>query len=91
MNTVDSIDGCILYCDITDHYPVFCRIDIPDKVENNLQKIKFRVTKPENRHRFRSILQNMDWVSILEGITDVAEQTMKYLEILDKYYNRCFH
>ena len=90
VNTVDSIDGCILYCDITDHYPVFCRIDIPDKVENNLQKIKFRVTKPENRHRFRSILQNMDWVSILEGITDVAEQTMKYLEILDKYYNRCF-
>ena len=48
VNMADAMDGCILFSDITDHCPIFCRFNSPNKAENILQKIKFRVIKPEN-------------------------------------------
>ena len=90
VNMPDTVNSYIFDCDITDHCPVFCRIDFPYVTKNDLTKVKFRNMKPENKQNFQNILQNIDWPSIMNEITDEAEQTKKFLDILYKHYNRCF-
>ena len=90
VNSTNSDRGYIFYCDITDHRPVFCRINVQSMSNNKLIKVKFRDFSQENRMKFTNMIQNINWLSILEGISDLTDQTIKYSDTVFKYYNQCF-
>ena len=89
-NSVHEIMSCIFYCDITDHCPVFCRINTPIKNVDKLIKIKFRDMSPTNKLKFNDMVQNTNWDLLLYGLNDVNIMVIKLLDTLDKYYNICF-
>ena len=43
VNTVHNVNSGIFYCDITDHCPVFCRINSPSKNKDNMVKINSEI------------------------------------------------
>ena len=57
---------------------------------NKLIKVKFRDFSQENRMKFTNMIQNINWLAILEGISDLNDQTIKYSDTVFKYYNQCF-
>ena len=89
-NSVHEIMSCIFYCDITDHCPVFCRINTPIKSIDKLIKIKFRDMSPTNKIKFNEMVQNTNWNFLLHGLNNVNIMVIKLLDTLDNYYNICF-
>ena len=90
VNSVHDVISCVFYCDITDHCPVFCRINTPTKPKDSLIKIKFRDMSHVNNLRFNEMIRNTDWNLVLRGLNNVNDMVIKLLDILDKYYNTCF-
>lgn len=90
VNTVHDVTPCILFSDITDHCPVFCRISTPSKTKDNLVTVKFRDMSSTNKLKFKEMVGNTDWSLLLNGLDNTNEMVLKLLSTLDKYYNSCF-
>ena len=90
VNTTYEVISGIFYADITDHCPIFCRINTPLKNVNKPIKIKFRDMSPANKIKFNLMVQNTNWISVLNGLNNANDMVTKLIEILDKYYNVCF-
>ena len=69
-NSTATINSYIFYCDITDHCPVYCRVNIPLAIRNDLVKIKFRDMSDTNKKKFYEVLISTDWNELLHGLTD---------------------
>ena len=89
-NITYSTDNYIFYCDITDHCPIFCRVNIPIALKNELVKIKFRDMCQSNKDRFVAMLRDTNWNEVLDGLRDTNSQLKKLIETLENYYNICF-
>ena len=90
VNTVHDITSCIFYCDITDHCPVFCKINTPLENKNKLVKIKFRDMSQANLLKFNEMVRNTDWNILLHDHSDSNSMILQLLNTLDEYYNICF-
>ena len=90
VNMTNPILSGVFYGDITDHLPVFCRINVPAVLEKQLVKVTFRNMNQQNRLDFRNKLQNVDWDNLFEGSADSTEQVIKYDNIIQHYNNQCF-
>ena len=89
-NSTATIKSYIFYCDITDHCPVYCRVNIPLAIRNDLVKIKFRDMSDTNKKKFYEVLISTDWNELLHGLTDTNTQVVKLLKVIDHHYNTCF-
>ena len=89
-NSPVTVKSYIFYCDITDHCPVYCRLNIPFEKENKLKKIKFRDMSHLNRQKFHDMLEDTDWNRELQGISSTNDQVSKLQTIISNYYNQCF-
>ena len=89
-NYTNNIDSYIFYCDITDHCPIFCRIDVPFKKENQPIRLQFRDMSHRNKIKFHDMIMETNWIEILQDLPDSNSQIAKLIEILEKYYNSCF-
>ena len=89
-NYVDNIDSYIFYCDITDHCPIFCRLNVPFKNNNNQIKLQFRDMSRRNKIKFHNMVMETNWREILQILPDPNLQVAKLIEILENYYNACF-
>ena len=85
-----TVNSYIFYCDITDHCPVYCRLNIPFENKNKLEKIKFRDMSLANRQRFHNMLEDTDWNRELHGILNTNDQVSKLQTVIGNYYNLCF-
>ena len=90
VNSVNTVDSYIFYCDITDHCPVFCRIGIPVENKKKLVKVRFRDMSIANKQKFNEMLASANWAVLLNGITGTNELVLKLLGMIDKYYDMCF-
>ena len=90
VNTVHDVTSCIFYCDITDHCPVFCRINTPVENKDKLVKIKFRDMSLANKLRFNEMVQSTDWNLVLYDHRNSNIMVVQLLNTLDKLYNTCF-
>ena len=73
VNTPDFPVSCILFCDITDHFPVFCRINVPYAHDKELVKITFRDMSERNKTLFQQMIWSTNWNDILAGANDANE------------------
>ena len=89
-NSPVTANSYIFYCDITDHCPVYCRLNIQFETENKLKKVKFRDMSLANKQKFHDMLNNTDWDRELRGILNTNDQVSKLLGIISDYYNQCF-
>ena len=89
-NSTSTIESFIFFCDITDHCPVYCRINTPLANENNQIRIKFRDMSDTNKLKFKNVLENINWNDILSGITDTNTQVIKFLDTIEQHYIECF-
>ena len=90
VNTVHEVTSCIFYCDITDHCPVFCRINTPVENKDKLVKITFRNMNLANKIKFNELVKNTDWNLVLYGLDNSNDMVVKLINTLDEYYNACF-
>ena len=90
VNTVQDISSYIFYSDITDHCPVFCRINNSLRIKDELVKIKFRDMSSINKSKFNVMVSDTDWNILLRGINTTNDMVLKLLDTLDSYYNTCF-
>ena len=90
VNSETKIEGHIFYCDITDHCPVYCRINLPIIEKNEKIRMKFRDMSQTNKRKFNNMINNMNWSHHLNNITDTNKQTSKLIELLDTCYDLCF-
>ena len=90
VNTVHDVTSCIFYCDITDHCPVFCRINTPVENKDKLIKVKFRDMSIANKLKFNELVRNTDWNLMLYGLRDSNKMVVKLINKLDEFYNICF-
>ena len=90
VNSVTKIDGHIFYCNITDHCPIFCRLNVPFIEKNDRIRIKFRDMSQTNRQKYDEMLRNINWNHHLSSITDTNRQTLNLIELLENCYNLCF-
>ena len=89
-NSTSTIDSFIFYCDITDHCPVYCRINTPLAIGNYQIRVKFRDMSDANKIKFKNKLVNFNWNELLHGLTDTNAQVIKFLEVIEHHYNECF-
>ena len=89
-NSPVTVNSYIFYCDITDHCPVYCRLNIQFEAEHKQKKIKFRDMSLTNKQRFYDMLSNTDWDRELWEILSTNDQVTKLLAIISDYYNQCF-
>ena len=86
-NSTSTIDSFIFYCDITDHCPVYCRINTPLAIGNDQIRVKFRDMSDANKIKFKNKLVNFNWNELLHGLTDTNAQVIKFLEVIEHHYN----
>ena len=89
-NYASNVDSYIFYCDITDHCPIFCRINISLQNVNNPIKIQFRDMSSRNKTKFHNMIVETNWTEILRDLPDPNSQVTKLIDIMEKYYNLCF-
>ena len=89
-NVTQHIDSGIFYCDITGHFPIFCRLNSIAKPKDNLVKIEFRDMSLTNKCKFNDLVHSTNWNGLLSGIDDTNHLVLILLTTLDKYYNTCF-
>ena len=89
-NSTSTTNNFIFYCDITDHCPVYCRIDTPLAIGNDQVKVKFRDMCNANKIKFKNLLENLDWIELLHGLIYTNAQVKKFLEVIECHYNECF-
>ena len=85
VNNVHDVNSGIFYCDITDHCPVFCRINTLTKTKDKLVKIKFRNLSLSNKLRFNELVRNTDWNQLLHGINNTNDMVLTLINTLEKY------
>lgn len=90
INTPNTPASGLLYCDITDHLPVFCRLNVPYHSKDKYVKITFRNMSYTNKLKFRNMIQSTDWDAHLGNLMETHERVLKYIEIVDNYFNTCF-
>ena len=89
-NCTISPESYIFLCDITDHYPVFCRLNLPFQSSDDKVKVKFRNMCQTNKLKFSQLIRNTDWSQLFEGIIDAKEQLSRLMEVIEGYYNSSF-
>ena len=89
-NVTQLIDSGIFYCDITDHCPIFCRLNPLTKPKDSLIKVEFRDMSLTNKRKFNDLVRSTNWTQLLNGIEDTNRLVLNLLSTLDKYYNTCF-
>ena len=89
-NSICNVESYVFICDITDHFPVCCKISIPAEMKNEVVNIKFRDMSYENKAKFNNMITNTNWNEVLLNIPNTNEQVLKLIEVLEKYYNTCF-
>ena len=90
VNSTTTVTGGIFHSDITDHLPIFCRLNFPTIIKNKVTKIQFRNKSKENKQKFYDILKTINWTNIITETTDINILTTKLLSLLDTHYNACF-
>ena len=83
----NSLSG-ILYCDVSDHFPVF-HIDYSDCVVLPRKTFTKRVYNHENIVKFVSMLSNKSWSDVLL-CNDTQMSYSKFHEELREVYDACF-
>ena len=83
----NSLSG-ILYCDVSDHYPVY-HIDYSNHIDVSCKTFKKRVYSIENMHRFSNMMQAKNWDHIMDN-NDVQSAYSIFHNDLCDVYNTCF-
>ena len=85
------VSSCgILDFDATDHLPNFCSIDVPisEKMADKL-RIETRPFSDQNLSNLSHELSNINWDFLL-NYDDVENCTLRFIEILNNFYQKCF-
>ena len=90
INIPEQPISCIFLCNITDHCPIFCRINVPYADNDKLVKITFRDMSVRNKILFQQKLQEKNWDSILINVRNSNDVIMKHLNTVNEHYQSCF-
>ena len=83
----NSLSG-ILYCDVSDHFPVF-HIDYSDCVVLPRKTFTRRVYSQENIAKFMSMLSDKSWFDVM-NCNDAQVSYTRFHEELREVYDACF-
>ena len=83
----NSVSG-ILYCDVSDHFPVF-HIDYSESVVLPRKTFTRRVYSQENITKFFSMLSDKSWYDVMSS-NDAQTSYTKFHEELREIYDACF-
>ena len=76
--------------DITDHFPIYCGIQMPEPYGNDTFTIRFRDMTSENKIKFHNEISQTDWSDISSTPIDSNHQTSLFQNRLFKIFNKCF-
>ena len=84
------LDRGIFIADITDHFPVFCSLSIPQASKLEFIKIKFRDMNKANEDKFHNLLGNLDWENLIDESLDPHQSTLFFDTKIKNLFNSCF-
>ena len=87
LNTQNIVTG-IMYCDVTDHFPIF-HIDYTADVQSDEIIVKKRIYSESNVTSFSSALKNHSWHSVLSD-NDPQTAYTSFIKAYMEIYNSCF-
>ena len=98
MNVLDHIlsyclnnsNSGVIIPEITDHYPVYCTVDIIKKVKPDFVKFKYRSRSNTNKENFLNQIAHISWNDLLIDADNVNDMFTIFNDELLKHYNNCF-
>ena len=89
-NTNRTSNSGIFITDITDHFPIFCGLRIPDSSCGDKFKTRFRDMSSDNLNKFCNRIAETDWSEISRNRSDSHIQATLFIDKLYQIFNSCF-
>ena len=81
----DNTNSSILYNDISDHFPVLVKIEIPVKYTRQQNVRETRTYTSENIQHFNNELSQIDWNTLLHESLTLQDAEKAYNAFLETY------
>ena len=92
LNSPQAYTSGIILSDLTDHSPVFIRLNLNpclrDRSGGEIVRVSFRPNTEENRTRFMRAVADFNWRSLFSN--DVDDYMRNFIDKLNCIYSECF-